>query len=112
MGWVGGGRNGRFWGAPILAQNPGKYSIFPQKMQNRGAPKTAIPTTTHPIPHLTPSYFLGGGGGIAQSSRDMSQNGVLHRCACVKLSTKEGYLTFFGGEWLGQDPWETPAGSP
>ena len=53
---MGGGRSGRFGGAPVLGQHPGKYSIF-QKKQNRGAPKTAVPTTTHPIPNLTPSYF-------------------------------------------------------
>ena len=52
---MGGGRNGRFWGAPIFGQNPGKYGIFHKKMQNRGAPKAAVPTTTHPIPQLTPS---------------------------------------------------------
>ena len=28
--------------------------------------------------------FVWGGGGIAQLPRDMLQNGVLHRCACVK----------------------------
>ena len=52
---MGGGRNGRSWGAPIFGQNPGQHSFLPQKMQNQGAPKTAVPTTTHPIPHLTPS---------------------------------------------------------
>ena len=36
--------------------------------------------------------------GIAQVSRDMLQNGVSDRCACVKLSTKGGgYRTIFGG---------------
>ena len=50
---MGGGRNGRF-GAPRCCQDPGKHSIFHKKMQNRGAPETAVPTT-HPIPHLTPS---------------------------------------------------------
>ena len=30
-----------------------------KNMHNRGAPKTAVLTTTHPVPHLTPSY-LGG----------------------------------------------------
>ena len=35
--------------------------------------------------------------GIAQLSRDMLQNWVLHRCACVKLSTKGGYRTILGG---------------
>ena len=46
-------------------------------------------------------YFYGGGDfpikeGIAQVSRDMLQNGVSHRCACVKLSTKRGYRTNLG----------------
>ena len=36
---MGGGRNGRFWGAPIFGQNLGKHSVFlHRKMQNRGAP--------------------------------------------------------------------------
>ena len=35
-------------------------------------------------------------GGIAQLSRDMLQNGVSHRGACVKLSTKGGYRTILG----------------
>ena len=34
--------------------------------------------------------------GIAQLSRHTLQNGVSHRCACVKLSTKGGYRTVFG----------------
>ena len=34
--------------------------------------------------------------GIAQLSRDMSQNGVSHRCAFVKLSSKGGYRTILG----------------
>ena len=34
--------------------------------------------------------------GITQLSRDMLQNGVSHRCACVKLSTKRGVLHHFG----------------
>ena len=51
---MGGGRNGRFGSAPIFGQNPLKESILHKKMQNWGAPKTAVPTTTHPIPHLTP----------------------------------------------------------
>ena len=57
-GGIGGGRKGRFWGGPIFGQNPLKYSIFPQKDANRGTPKTAIPTTTHPIPHVKPSDFV------------------------------------------------------
>ena len=35
-------------------------------------------------------------GGIAQVSRDMLQNGVSHRCPCVKLSTKGGYRIILG----------------
>ena len=36
--------------------------------------------------------------GIAQLSRDMWQNGVSHKRACVKLSPKGGYrATFLGG---------------
>ena len=34
--------------------------------------------------------------GIAQLSRDMLQNGVSHRCACVKLSTKGVSDHFWG----------------
>ena len=36
---------------------------------------------------------------IAQLSRDTLQNGVSHRCACLKLSTKEGYRTILGERW-------------
>ena len=34
--------------------------------------------------------------GIAQLSRDMLQNGVSHRCACVKLIAKGGIAPFWG----------------
>ena len=34
---------------------------------------------------------------VAQVSRDMLQNGVLHRCACVKISTKGVILATFWG---------------
>ena len=37
--------------------------------------------------------------GIAQLSRDILQNGVSHRCACVKLSIK-GRLSHHFGELL------------
>ena len=47
---MGGGRNGCFWGAPILHLFVGKRCIFQGFGRNRSAPKTAIPTTTHPIP--------------------------------------------------------------
>ena len=36
---MGGGWNGRFWGAPIFSQNPGKHCIFPQKDAKSGCPK-------------------------------------------------------------------------
>ena len=52
---MGGGRNGCFWRAPVFASFCGQSSIFCGFGQNRGTPKTAVPTTTHPIPHLTPS---------------------------------------------------------
>ena len=34
--------------------------------------------------------------GIAHLSRDTLQNGVSHRCVCVKLSTKGRYRTILG----------------
>ena len=34
--------------------------------------------------------------GIAQSPRDKLQNGLSHRCACVRLSTKGGLPEHFG----------------
>ena len=40
--------------------------------------------------------FVWGGGGIAQLSRDVLQNGLSHRCGCVKLSTKRGIAPFWG----------------
>ena len=40
MGW-GGGRNGHFWGAPVLGQNPGKYGISPRKDAKSGRPKNS-----------------------------------------------------------------------
>ena len=40
-GWDWWGRNGRFWGAPIFGQNPGKYSISPQKDAKSGHPKNS-----------------------------------------------------------------------
>ena len=38
---MGGCRNGHFWGAPIFGQDPGKYSIFPQKDAKSGRPKNS-----------------------------------------------------------------------
>ena len=52
---MGGGRSGCFWGAQILhifVEN----ALFSKGLaKSRGTPKTAVPTTTHPNPHLTPS---------------------------------------------------------
>ena len=38
---MGGGRNGRFRGAPMFGPNPGKQSIFPQKDAKSGRPKNS-----------------------------------------------------------------------
>ena len=40
--------------------------------------------------------------GIAQLSRDMLQNGVSHRCACVKLSAKGGVAPSWGSANLAE----------
>ena len=45
---------------------------------------------------VSQKYFVLVLWGIAQLSRDTLQNGVSHRCACVKLSAKGGYRTIFG----------------
>ena len=56
MGWVVVGT--AVFGAPrFLAKTLENTAFFHKKMQNRGAPKTAVPTTTHPIPQLTTSSF-------------------------------------------------------
>ena len=57
---MGGGRNGHFGGAPVLHLFEEKTLYFPGCGQNRGAPQTAVPTTTHPIPHLKPSELVFG----------------------------------------------------
>ena len=45
-----------FSGRPDFASFCGKNALFSRVLaKNRGAPKTAVPTTTHPIPQLTPS---------------------------------------------------------
>ena len=54
---MGGGRNGCFWGAPIFHVFVENWCIFQGFGQNWGAPKTAVPTAAHPIPHLTPLRF-------------------------------------------------------
>ena len=52
MGWVVVGT--AVSGAPrLLAKIMENTAFFDKKMQNRGTPKTAVHTTTHPIPHLT-----------------------------------------------------------
>ena len=50
MGWVGVGT--AVFGVPrFLAKALENTAFFIKKMQNRGAPKTAVPTPSHPIPH-------------------------------------------------------------
>ena len=49
---MGGGRNGCFLGRPDFASFV-ENALFSRVLaKNRGAPKTAVPTTTHPVPHL------------------------------------------------------------
>ena len=44
------------FGAPRFCIFLWKNAVFSRVLaKNRGAPKMAVPTTTHPIPHLTPS---------------------------------------------------------
>ena len=57
MGWVRVGT--AVFGAPrLLAKMLENTAFFRKKLQNRGAPKTAIPTTTHPIPDLMHSEIF------------------------------------------------------
>ena len=42
-------------------------------------------------------FLGGGGGGIAQLSRDNLQHGVSHRCALMNLSAKGAVSHHFGG---------------
>ena len=42
-------------------------------------------------------FLWGGGGGSHNYRAIIVQNGVSHRCACVKLSTKGGVSHHFGG---------------
>ena len=45
-------------GAPRFCIFLWKNAVFSRVLaQNRGTPKMAVPTTTHPIPHLTPSEY-------------------------------------------------------
>ena len=61
---MGGGWNGRFWGAPILRQNPGKHCIFPQKAAKSGCPKNGR-SNHHPShPPLDVLLILGGCLGL------------------------------------------------
>ena len=56
MGWVVVGTT--IFGAPrFLAKTLKNTAFFHENMQNRGTPKTAVLTTTHPIAQLTPSYM-------------------------------------------------------
>ena len=57
---MGGGWNGCFLGHPDFASFVENAFFSRVLVKNRGAPKTAVPTTTHPIPHLTPSEKQAG----------------------------------------------------
>ena len=67
-----------------------KGSREPRKRSKIAPPLCAAPWST--LWRAFFSFF----GGIAQLSCDTLQNGVSHRCACVKLSTKGGYRTTLG----------------
>ena len=54
-------------------------------------------TCSDTIAKIIGACFCGGGGGgivrgIAHLSHNTLQNGVSHRCACVKLNTKGGRI--------------------
>ena len=47
------------FGAPRFCIFLWKHAVFSRVLaKNRGAPKMAVPTTTHPIPQLTPSDYF------------------------------------------------------
>ena len=57
MGWLVVGI--AVFGAPRFCICLWKNAVFSRVLaKNRGAPKMAVPTTTRPIPHLTPSELL------------------------------------------------------
>ena len=82
---MGGGWNGCFWGAPILHLFVEKCFIFQGFGQNRGAPKTAVPTTTHPIPQLTPSDSL-------KEIFCFCKNVLFESCATTLLQCQQRHL--------------------
>ena len=61
---MGGGWHGCFWGTPILHLFVANCYVFPGLAKHRGAPKTAVPTPAHPIPHLTPSELHAPSSGL------------------------------------------------
>ena len=80
-GWVGVGLGlGRGW-----LRSPAAILFIPRD------------TCSDSIAKLFRAFFF---WGIAQLSRDTLQNGVSHRCASVKLSTKGGIAPFWGGARL------------
>ena len=65
---MGGGWNGRFWGAPIFGQNPGKYCIFPQKDAKLGRPQNSR-SYHHPShPPLERPLIRGDAAAILRSA--------------------------------------------
>ena len=72
---MGGGRNGRFRGAPIFGQNPGKYIIFPQKDARSGRPKNGR-SYHHPSHPLLDALFHGVFGLLDASSNVTSSTSM------------------------------------
>ena len=92
------------FGAPqFLAKTLENTAFFHKKMQNRGAPKTAVPTTTHPIPQLTTSLLLGRGSllwrqDLAILSPEGSHNSTFPQLR-VFLLGGGGYMREIGAMW-------------
>ena len=83
-GMDGGGSNGRFWGAPILAQNPGKCSVSPRKEAKSGRP-TNGPFLPPPIksPSCRPLAHQ-----IPQLSPSRGSNGTRYTPECTKIANR------------------------
>ena len=86
---MGGGRNVCFLGRIDFAYFCGKTPYCPGFCQNRGAPKTAVPATTHPIPHLTPSEQMPTIGNKIMTNAPNRIAGTR-----AHMHTHTSYLTF------------------
>ena len=98
MGWVVVGT--AVFGAPRFCIFLWKNAVFSRVLaRNRGAPKTAVPTTTHPIPHLTPSEFFQRPEMHMSKDRSIRQLFVLCMLALGTLSPSATFLYSLGHPW-------------